>query len=897
MINFKNYLVSATAAALIAASSLSFASYQANAVETNTTVNANTEVVKTSKIYMPYKAFTTTELTEESKGMSANMDFTGQIEIVDGKKYAYITLKNSQYWAGMETEVNGVLTEVETVSEDTAANTKLVKFEVNDLNQSIATKIKINAGPNRVMEHTIYLKFDAKATAEQAFQVWDKEKEKISSSLTRSVDSKIQIVKEGEKQYAYLTLLSAKYWKGLKTEVNGELVEATVISEDAAADTKVVKFEVPSRNALIEMASSIAAGAYSSVYTTYLDLNNVLENSKYKAIEEKDFKVWNKEKTAISSMKKYMPTPAKIVEKDGKQYAEVSITGANYWKGFKVSVGGELVEATVAEENLFDNTRVYRFELPTQTELIQADTHISVGGLYDTTHTTYLDFNNIVKEEVVVPEPEIPAVDPVASTTNYNYAVLSKSKKYKGYANNYMTHPMKVEKTKSGKYYATVTLKNASMWSLMKTEVNGKMTKVTTVSSNKAKNTKVVKFQIDSPKATPKTTFTLKTNVKVKGKSIAGNYTNYIKVGSVYVKPVTTVAKAKYNSTIVKADGKTTSAANKYMTSPTTVQKMSDGKYYATTTLKNASMWSLMKTEVNGKMVKVTTVSSNKAKDTKVIKYQVKNTKATTKTTFKLNTSNKTLAGNYTNYVKLGAKYVAPTSTTSKKNYNFTVLKDDKKTVSVTNDYVTSPVQVEKLSNGKYYATLTIKNADWWKSFKTEVNGKMTEVKTLSTNKKTNTKVVKFEIASPTKQVKANIHIKNNAIGYEGKYTTYLKFGSEAKIVQVANSKSYKKSFTVYKYNSKKKSVMDKYVKKPAKIQKIGKTTYATVTLKNPTWWKSFKVKHGGKYVNAKVISKTKTTRTVRFPVSSFKGVYVKTHIVVPGMKYNNKYTTKIVFK
>lgn len=91
---------------------------------------------------------------------------------------------------------------------------------------------------------------------------------------------------------------------------------------------------------------------------------------------------------------------------------------------------------------------------------------------------------------------------------------------------------------------------------------------------------------------------------------------------------------------------------------------------------------------------------------------------------------------------------------------------------------------------------------------------------------------------------------------------------------------------------------MDKYVTKPAKVQKIGSKTYVKITLKNSSWWKSFKVKQGSKYVNAKVVSKGKSTRTVMFPVSSLKKpVYVKTHIVIPSMKYDHNYTTKIVFK
>lgn len=93
---------------------------------------------------------------------------------------------------------------------------------------------------------------------------------------------------------------------------------------------------------------------------------------------------------------------------------------------------------------------------------------------------------------------------------------------------------------------------------------------------------------------------------------------------------------------------------------------------------------------------------------------------------------------------------------------------------------------------------------------------------------------------------------------------------------------------------------MDQYVKKPATIQKINGKTYVKMTLKKSSWWKTFKVKQGNKYVSAKVVSKGNNTRVVRFPVTSSmlkNGVSVKAHVVIKSMNYNNNYTTKIVFK
>lgn len=257
--NFKNYIVSATTAALIATSVLSVSSFTASAVAPTTTTPTTTTTTTTTgvvKSFVPFSVYKAADLKEVSS-MARSMVTVAEVEkTADGKIFAYAKINSASVWKSFKTSVNGEMKEVETVSEDKTANTKLVKFEISDLTKAIESDIEIQAGPT-LMTHKTFIKFNTAATSEQSLQVWDKEQVAISTGVTRSIDSKIQIVKEGDKQFAYLKLLTATYWQGLKTSVNGEMVEAEVVSEDVAANTKIVKFEVPSRDALIEMASHI----------------------------------------------------------------------------------------------------------------------------------------------------------------------------------------------------------------------------------------------------------------------------------------------------------------------------------------------------------------------------------------------------------------------------------------------------------------------------------------------------------------------------------------------------------------------------------------------------------------------------------------------------------------
>lgn len=720
--------------------------------------------------YMPFQVYKHADL-QETSSMGRSMDLVSKLQVENGKTYAYVTIKSASIWNSFKTDVHGEMKEVETISTNEVENTRLVKFEVSSTSQAIRADIEIQAGPTK-MQHTTYLQFQQDATSLRSFQVWNEQKDAISSGVTRSVETPAQIVQVGDKTYAYITLKSAQYWKGVKSLVGDVLTEATVVEENVAANTRVVRIEIPSLDEVVKTESHIQAGNYDATYTTYFDFNHVIENGQFQFVKDQAFQVWDEAKEKASTMANYMGTPARLVEKDGKQYAEVTLKSASIWKGFQTEVAGQLVDVTTVKEDKTADTKVVRFEVPSINQLIKAKTHIQMGN-YEGTYTTYFDFNHII--DSIVKPPVVVDPNKVISTTKYNYVLKNKTKKATSKANAYMTKPMKVEKTQAGKYYATVTLKNAAMWKSVKAEVNGKKVAVKTIATNSKKKTRTVRFQVKSPTATTKLHFTLQTA----SKKLAGTYTTYLDVTSKYVKPATIVSTA---------------------------------------------------------------------------------------------------------------------------NYNYKILKSNKKSVSATDAYVIKPMTITKMSDGKYYAKMTVKNASWWKSFKTEVNGKMTSVKTISTNKTKNTRTVQFQVVSPKKLVKLTVHIQATKPKYEGTYTNYIQIGKvipTKKVVQVSNkAKTTKKSFTVYKNKTSKRSVMDQYVQKPATIQKVGSKTYVKMTLKNASWWKSFKVKQGSKYVSAKVVAKGKNTRTVQFPVSNIKkGAYVKVHVKIPSMKYNHHYTTKIVFK
>lgn len=870
----------------------------------------------------------TFKILDESKTkesyMNQYINHTANIVRINGQQYAQFTLTSPHYW--VDIKIDGSTPTV--ISEN--ATSKVIQVPLNNFTADMKWAIHIIVldvpGLNYDHHYITYLKFDdstpfpttpgtpgtpgtpttpgtpgtpnptdvVETVGTETFKVLTEDKLK-ESSMARYIKNSAKIIKINNKQYAEFTLLSPAYWKAIK--ING--VIPTIISENK--DERVVRVALDATNVdvKLEVTISVPEQNYEGSYTTYIVFDKK-DSSKEEVVGEHSFKVMTEDKSKVSTMADYMTDKVKEIKVDGKQYAEFTLKSPEYWKELKIN---GIVPTVISETK---DQRIVRIPLEDFTKELKVESHIVVAQInYDNKYVTYIVFDKVTKPtEPVDPNKVVSKSNAVFTLTNTNKKTTSKVHKY-------IEQPIVIEKTEAGKYIAKVTLKEAKMWKNLKAEVNGKMVNVKVVSTKNKTNKKVVSFEVSSQKANVKITYNLDTKIK----GLKGKYTNYIALG----KKAPTVAKVKlqsttkYNFVLKGKDNKTTSAHNRYTQKPVVVEKYSNGKQYAVVTLQTASKWSNIKADINGKMKAVTTVSTNKKKNTKVIKFQVKSIKSNVKLTYTYNDKWKMINGKQTNYLKFNEKFTKKATEkklqkATTKVYNYTIVKETKKGKSVANDYVTGPITVKKDSKGEFFATVNLKNAKWWKSFKTTYNGKSTNVKTVSQDKKKDTKVMTFQIADPSKNkyIKSNVHIVIPSLNYNNKYVIYFKVGAEQKkVVQVSNkivkvsNKMKNKSFIVLKDKTNQTSYMDQYLVKPAKVYKKNGKQYVRMTLKNSKWWIYVKVKYGKKYTTPKVVSqnKKKNTRTIEFRVSGFKKkIYVKSHIIVPKIKYNHKYTTQIKF-
>lgn len=199
-----------------------------------------------------------------------------QVKVEDGKAYVYMTLLDSQYWQSLKIQDGDKFVDAELVSENEEGKTRIVKFELKDVQQILNAKAHIIVtGVPGIGEydktHDIRFQFDgSEVPAENGeetpetpetpenpevpaaiengdytiqFKVLHEEEDK-ESTMTRYIEAPAALSVKDGKQVVSLTLTDHKTITEFQVEQVDGFVDATVISVDEEANHRVVSFEV-----------------------------------------------------------------------------------------------------------------------------------------------------------------------------------------------------------------------------------------------------------------------------------------------------------------------------------------------------------------------------------------------------------------------------------------------------------------------------------------------------------------------------------------------------------------------------------------------------------------------------------------------------------------------------
>jgi heme-binding NEAT domain protein len=237
-------------------------------------------------------------LKDKSDEISATgqyMNSSAKVIVENGKTYAVVTLKNSAWWQSLKTQAvqpgsfdDTNFIEAEVISKNEAEDTRLVKFEVQDLTKVVNAKIHIIAtGVPGVgtydNSYDIRLKFgssDIPVTTETpqpietpvssdtikdgdytiAFKSLHETEDKESSMGRYMVAPASLTVKDGNKLVS-VTLTNNEQITAFQIDKEGSFIDATVISTDKDANTRVVAFEVADLSALLNAKVQVYVAA------------------------------------------------------------------------------------------------------------------------------------------------------------------------------------------------------------------------------------------------------------------------------------------------------------------------------------------------------------------------------------------------------------------------------------------------------------------------------------------------------------------------------------------------------------------------------------------------------------------------------------------------------------
>ncbi|ODB60469.1 NEAT domain-containing protein [Paenibacillus polymyxa] len=726
-----------------------------------------------------------TLLKDESNEKSMMDGYTekpGSLIERGGKRYIQFTLKNSKQIDGFKVEQNGVLTDTSVVSEDQTANTRMIEFEVKDLPAKLNAWVSIN-WPELGYVHTYNVDLQlasvpapsdlADGTYSINFNALHATKDQSSAMAQYLLSPATLTVSKGQKEVSF-TIKDSTTVTEFKTEQNGTLTDADIVSEDKNANTRVVKFKVADLdailNAQVHVSTTYPGGVYEMDHKLRLqfDKNSIsgTDNGSSPVTSNLDFTLLKDGSSEKSMMDGYTEKPGALIERNGKKYVRFTLKNSKQIDGFKVEQNGLLTNVATVSEDKTANTRVIEFEVKEIPAKLSAWVSINWPEL------GYVHTYNVDLQLASVPAPS----DLADGTYSINFNALHATKDQSSAMAQYLLSPATLTVSK-GQKEVSFTIKDSTTVTEFKTEQNGTLTDADIVSEDKNANTRVVKFKVADLDAIlnaqvhvsttyPGGVYEMDHKLRLQfDKSSITNATSPVDPGTPGT-PGKVLADGTYsiqfNALHATKDQK--SAMAQYLLSPATLT-VSKGKYEASFTIKDSATVTEFKTEQNGTLTDADIVSEDKNANTRVVKFKVADLDAILNAQVHVSTTYP--GGVYEMDHKLRLQFdrssiavkgtdggTTPVTENGRYSIDFSVLKNGSNEISVMDGYMQKPATLLRQS-GKNVIQIKMDKSSWIKTFK--VNGAEAPVVEQSTS--ADTRTVQFEVPNLSDKVTVNTHV------------------------------------------------------------------------------------------------------------------------------------------
>ncbi|MCY7466889.1 NEAT domain-containing protein [Bacillus safensis] len=423
----------------------------------------------------------------EASMMDTYTEKPAKLIVENGKKTAYVTLKQSKEITDFKVEQNGALVTTETVSEDETANTRVIKFDVDDLSAKLNGWVKIYwdlGGFIYDEAYDVQLAFDQSSlTLVTPAKPDDNETKPDDQNGTKPDDNETK-----------------------PDDQNGTKPDDNETKPDDQNGTKPDDQPTkPGNNNGTKPDDSA---------------QNQLKDGVYRI----NYSVLKGDTDEASRMSDYFSHPASLTVKNGKQTISFTVKDHKSVASLKTEKDGSYQEAKTVSKDEAKNTRVVSFDVDDLKKAVKGKVHIVVAAAnYDQTYDIRFQFDSKsiapVKDGQVVEEekpaaPETPKPNTPTTETNNGganqetaqlkdgvyklpFSMKKADKDELSRMNDYVVSPATLV-VKNGRHFVSYTVKNSSAITSFQVGTGGKFEETLVAKTDQKADTRVIQYEAKS---------------------------------------------------------------------------------------------------------------------------------------------------------------------------------------------------------------------------------------------------------------------------------------------------------------------------------------------------------------------------------------------------------------
>ncbi|USD78985.1 NEAT domain-containing protein [Bacillus safensis] len=430
----------------------------------------------------------------EASMMDTYTEKPAKLIVENGKKTAYVTLKQSKEITDFKVEQNGALVTTETVSEDETANTRVIKFNVDDLSAKLNGWVKIYwdlGGFIYDEAYDVQLAFDQSSLTLVTPAKPDDNETKPDDNETKPDDQNGTKPDDNETK---------------PDDQNGTKPDDNETKPDDQNGTKPDdQPTTPGNNNGTKPDDSA---------------QNQLKDGVYRI----NYSVLKGDTDEASRMSDYFSHPASLTVKNGKQTISFTVKDHKSVASLKTEKNGSYQEAKTVSKDEAKNTRVVSFDVDDLKNEVKGKVHIVVAAAnYDQTYDIRFQFDSKsiapVKDGQVVEEekptaPETPKPNTPTTETNNGganqetaqlkdgvyklpFSMKKADKDELSRMNDYVVSPATLV-VKNGRHFVSYTVKNSSAITSFQVGTGGKFEETLVAKTDEKADTRVIQYEAKS---------------------------------------------------------------------------------------------------------------------------------------------------------------------------------------------------------------------------------------------------------------------------------------------------------------------------------------------------------------------------------------------------------------